>query len=97
LRLRRPSNFQKEYPMNKLVAAAVLAATFAAAPAMAQEVRISVAGKTQEQLQAEVAYAARAVCVKEVQDESFRLYAFSRCMKDTLESMEPQLARLAQR
>ncbi|MFC3080126.1 hypothetical protein ACFODL_18650 [Phenylobacterium terrae] len=83
--------------MNKLIAAAALAATFAAAPAFAQEIRISVAGKSQEQLQAEVAYAARTVCVKEVQDESFRLYAFSRCMKDTLESMQPQLQQLAQR
>lgn len=83
--------------MNKLIAAAVLAATFAAAPALAQEVRIPVAGKSQAQLQAEVTYAARTVCVKEVQDESFRLYAFSRCMRDTLDSMEPQLQRLAQR
>ncbi|HEX2558581.1 hypothetical protein [Phenylobacterium sp.] len=83
--------------MNKLIAAAALAATFVTAPAFAQEIRIPVAGKSQEQLQTEVTYAARSVCVKEVQDESFRLYAFSRCMKETLESMEPQLQRLAQR
>lgn len=89
--------FQKGIDMNKLIAAAALAATFVTAPAFAQEIRIPVAGKSQEQLQAEVTFAARTVCVKEVQDESFRLYAFSRCMRDTLESMQPQLQQLAQR
>ena len=81
--------------MIKFVTAAALAAAFVAGPALAEEIRIPVAGKSQAQLQAEIAYAAKQVCFKEIETETLRLSAFSRCMKATLENTQPQLAKLS--
>ena len=79
--------------MIKLVTAAALAA-FVAGPALAEEIRIPVAGKSQAQLQEEISWAARQVCHKEIETESLRLSSFARCMRATLENTQPQLARL---
>ncbi|HEY9216460.1 MAG TPA: hypothetical protein VIO94_00315 [Phenylobacterium sp.] len=82
--------------MIKFVTVAAFAA-LVAAPAMAEEIRVPVSGKTQEQLQADIRYAARQVCFKEISTETMQLSAFTRCMKGTLESTQPQLARLSLR
>jgi hypothetical protein len=79
--------------MIRIATAAALAA-LVAGPALAQEVRISVTGKSQAQVQAEVRYAARQVCHRQIETETLRLAAFARCMQQTLENTESQLARI---
>ncbi|MFN3523889.1 MAG: hypothetical protein ACK4YQ_16710 [Phenylobacterium sp.] len=71
--------------MVRFVALAALAAAAVAAPASAQEVRVSLASKTPEQIEADVAAAARAVCLRATATESFRIQAYGRCVKDTKE------------
>jgi uncharacterized metal-binding protein len=70
--------------MVRFIALAALAAAAVAAPASAQEVRVSLASKTPEQIQADVASAARSVCLRATATESFRIQAYDRCVKDTV-------------
>lgn len=82
--------------MIKFVTVAALAA-FAAGPAFAEEIRVSVAGKTQAQLQAEIVSAAREVCGKASGHDALWSWTFASCMRDALNRTEPQLARLSLR
>lgn len=76
--------------MIRFVTVAALAA-FAAAPAHANEVRVSLAGKTEAQIQADVTSAARKVCLRATDRESFRLSAYGRCVQDTVQSALEQI------
>jgi len=69
--------------MVRFIALAAVAAAIAA-PASAQEVRVSLASKTPEQIQSDVAAAARSVCLRATSTESFRIQAYGRCVKDTV-------------
>jgi hypothetical protein len=68
--------------MIKLIALAAVT-LLAAAPANAQGVRVSLAGKSVEQIQSDIGSAARTVCWRETQLETFRLDANARCIKAT--------------
>lgn len=63
-----------------LTAVAALAVT---APAQAGSVKVALAGKSQAQIEADVAKAARTVCFRETRNETLVMDAFSRCVKAT--------------
>lgn len=66
-------------------------AALAAGAAQAQPVRVSLVGKSTDQIQADLASAARRVCLNETQSETLRLAAFSRCYKATLKTATASL------
>ncbi|HVI33318.1 hypothetical protein [Phenylobacterium sp.] len=72
-----------------LAAAALLVA---AAPAAAKTVRISTAGKTAEQVQAEVTKAARSLCLRETFGASFPVDIHRACVRNTVEATMKQFA-----
>jgi hypothetical protein len=77
----------------------------AAAPASAEGVRVSLTGKSAEQIQADIGSAARSVCWRETQLETFRVDANARCVKATTKAALAKIsgtevasnAKLAQR
>lgn len=69
--------------MIRTIALSVVAAIAITAPAHAQSVRVSLAGKTDAQIEAEVAKAARNVCIRATRSETLALDAMSRCVKAT--------------
>ena len=60
-------------------------AAFAASSASASEVRVSLVGKSAEQINADILDAARTVCAKDVADETMILGAYGRCVKATMQ------------
>ena len=85
--------------MIRTIAIAAIAAAVAS-PALAQEIRVPVAGKSSVELQTEVETAVRRLCLRAVEGETLKLQAFGRCVDSTLEATlakidEPQ--RLAAR
>jgi len=72
-----------------LAAAALLVA---AAPAAAKTVRISTAGKTADQVQAEVTKAARSLCLRETFGASFPVDIHRACVRNTVEATMKQFA-----
>ena len=71
--------------MIRIVTLAAAAVTLIAAPASAADsIRISTAGKTAEQLRAEVQTAARKLCAREIEGSSFPTYEMDACMRLTL-------------
>lgn len=86
--------------MIRILTAAAVAA-LVAAPAYAQSVHISTAGKTPEQLRTEIVRAANRLCTVETQGASFPIQANEACIKHTVattlaQSKNPALL-LAQR
>lgn len=73
-----------------LTAAAVVAF---AAPASATEIRVSLSGKSAAQIDADVARAARTVCLKATAGETLVGDAYSRCFRATLKTAQAQLAQ----
>ncbi len=57
------------------------AATLIAAPAAAQSMRISLAGKSAEQIHADISSAAKTVCARAVAGSSFEREAYASCYK----------------
>jgi hypothetical protein len=79
------------------IAAAV---AFIAAPASAQTMRIAVAGKSVEQLQADIAQAAKRVCSRATIGASFPREMYASCYKHAIadavaQSNDPALAAAA--
>jgi hypothetical protein len=72
------------------VAAFAVAAPAAAAPAA--QVRISLTGKSAAQIDAEIAQAARSVCLRETAFESLMNDAYGRCVRATLKTAQAKLA-----
>lgn len=83
--------------MIRMMTLAAVAALTAGA-AQAQPVRVSLVGKSADQIQADLALATRRVCLNETQSETLRLAAYSRCYKATLKTATDALqgARIAQ-
>ena len=67
--------------LTALTAVAALAVT---APAQAGSVKVPLAGKSQAQVEADVAKAARNVCFRATRNETLALDAYSRCVKATV-------------
>jgi len=72
-------------PMIRIVTLAAAAATLIAAPASAADsIRVSTAGKSAEQVRAEVHSAARKLCAREIEGSSFPTYEMDACMRLTV-------------
>lgn len=69
--------------MIRTLALAAVAFVAFTASAQASSVRVPLVGKSADQVQLEVAKAARAVCFRETRSETLVLDAFNRCVKDT--------------
>jgi hypothetical protein len=78
--------------MIRTIVLSAVAAIAITAPAQAQSVRISLVGKTEAQIQADVQRAARAVCFKATRSETLALEAFGRCVKATTATTNTKLA-----
>lgn len=78
--------------MMKLMTLAALA-TLALAPAAnaAEGVRVSIVGKSSEQIHADIVAAAKKVCARATTGETFFLDAFGRCVKGTVNTALEQL------
>jgi hypothetical protein len=72
--------------MNRIFIAAACAAALVAGPAAAETVRISTAGKSTAQVQAEVVKAAKDLCAAESVGASFPLSYYKNCVKITVAS-----------
>ena len=77
--------------------AAALVAALVAAPAAAQSIRVPAAGKSPEQLHADIVKAARSVCRLATMGASFPNEEMNRCVKSTVtatvsQSGDPALA-----
>ena len=95
--------------MIRILTLAAAAAVLVAAPASAQSIRVSTAGKTAEQLHSDIAAAAHKVCVRELaMGVTFPQDELARCVKATVaatvtQAHDPALSevvaktRLAQR
>ncbi|MBA4793580.1 hypothetical protein [Phenylobacterium sp.] len=71
----------------RIAALALVAAASVSAPAFAAEgVKVSLSGKSAEQVHAEIVGAARTVCLRETTHETFRQSAQARCVKSTVEA-----------
>lgn len=69
--------------MIRILALTAVAALAVTAPAQAGSVRVPLAGKSQAQVETEVAKAARTVCFRATRTETLVMDAFARCVKDT--------------
>ncbi|CAN5763686.1 hypothetical protein BH11PSE1_BH11PSE1_10870 [soil metagenome] len=69
-------------------------AAFAASSASATEVRVSLVGKSAEQISADILDAARTVCARDVVGESMILGAYGRCVRATVQVTQQKLAAL---
>lgn len=77
--------------MLRTITLAAIAAASLASAAQAQEIRVAVAGKSAQQLHADIVSAARNVCRKATAQETFVLDAMSRCTTATVKNTLAQL------
>ena len=70
--------------MIRILTLAAAAAALLAAPASAQSIHVSTAGKTPEQLHADITKAARSLCGQLVVGATFPHEEFASCMKVTV-------------
>lgn len=82
--------------MIKSAALAALAVFAIAAPASASEIRVSVAGKSVAQLNAEIDVAARTVCKRDTAGTAMFATAFRSCYRASLADAKGQLRQYAQ-
>jgi hypothetical protein len=78
--------------MIRILTLAAAAALALAAPASAKSIRIATAGKSTEQVQAEVTKAARSLCLRESIGASFPADVHRSCVKHTVSNTMQQLA-----
>lgn len=76
--------------MTRFAAAFVAVAAFAASSANAQEVRVSLAGKSVDQIQAELLNASRQVC-RDVPATTLIVGSYGRCVRETFKAARAQL------
>jgi len=83
--------------MLRIATLAAVAAVLGAAPASAESIRISTAGKTPEQVKAEVAKAAAELCRAEVGDATLAYYMQRPCIRGTVSAAlkSPAATRMA--
>lgn len=77
--------------MIRIVTLAAVVVAFAA-PASAHQVRVPLAGKSAAQIDADVARAARTVCLRETAGETLRTDAYGRCVSATVKVAQAKLA-----
>ena len=78
--------------MIRILTLAAAATVLVAGPASAQTIRIAVAGKSTEQLNAEIAKAATTVCRKATAAETMQLEAYVTCVRVATKDAKAQLA-----
>ena len=80
--------------MIRFVTLAAVAAFAVAAPASAApaQVRVSLAGKSAAEIDAEIAKAARSVCLRETAFETLIQDAYGRCVRATVKTAQAKLA-----
>lgn len=87
--------------MIRIITAAAVAAALVAGPAAAQSVKVAVAGRSADQVSADVTTAARKVCRAAIVGATFPHEMYDACIKATLKNAQAQLAetniKLAQR
>ena len=76
--------------MLRFVTLAAVAAALVAGPASAQSIRIATAGKSPDQLKAEIHKAAVRVCDAETRDSLLSYYMQSPCVKATVKAAVEQ-------
>ena len=86
--------------MKRIVTLAAFAALAVASSAQAQSIRVPVAGKSAQQVHADIVMAARSVCHRATADESLMLDAYTRCLSATVKASlaqlgAPQVAQLS--
>ncbi|HPA40249.1 MAG TPA: hypothetical protein PLV04_16000 [Phenylobacterium sp.] len=86
--------------MKRIVTLAAFAALAVASSAQAQSIRVPVAGKSAQQVHADIVMAARSVCHRATADESLMLDAYTRCLSATVKASvaqlgDPQVAQLS--
>lgn len=64
---------------------------FAATSANASEIRVSLVGKSAEQIQADILSASRTVCMRDVPASPLVMGAYGRCVRETLKAAQAQL------
>jgi hypothetical protein len=77
--------------MVRLVALAAVAA-FAASSANASEIRVSLVGKSADQIQSDLLSASRQVCMREAPSSPLIVGAYGRCVRETLAAAKAQLS-----
>jgi hypothetical protein len=82
--------------MLRIVTLAAVAAVLGAAPASAESIRIATAGKTPDQVKAEVVKAAAELCRAEVGDATLAHYMQGSCIRATVSAAlsSPEAARM---
>lgn len=76
--------------MIRFVALAAVAA-FAASSAQASEIRVSLVGKSADQIQADLLSASRQVCMHDAPSSPLVLGSYGRCVRDTVKAAQGQL------
>lgn len=75
----------------KSAAIAALVSTLVAGPALAGEVRVTIAGKTTEQLHTEIVQAASKVCWDDARGQSLAVYVYPECVRRSVNAAVAQL------
>ena len=81
--------------MIRNIALAATAALLVAAPAGAESIHISIAGKSAEQVKTEIYRAARTVCVAESYDGFFPMDTYRACFDDTVKAALEQSRQIS--
>lgn len=76
--------------MIRFVALAAVAA-FAASSANASEIRVSLMGKSADQIQADLLSASRQVCMRDAPSSPLVVGSFGRCVRDTFKAAQARL------
>jgi hypothetical protein len=82
--------------MIRILTAAAAVAALIASPAAAKSIHVPVAGKSVEQVRADVAKAAKTVCFHATANATFPQQEMAACMKATVASAMAQLDKSAQ-
>jgi hypothetical protein len=81
--------------MIKLMTLAAVAAIAVAAPASASEIRVSLTGKSAEQINTEIRVAAHTVCMRDTASDPLFHSAYGSCVRATLKAAKDKLQDLA--
>jgi hypothetical protein len=76
--------------MIRFVALAAVVA-FAASSANASEIRVSLAGKSADQIQTDLLSASRQVCMRDLPSSPLIVGSYGRCVRDTFKAAQAQL------
>lgn len=77
--------------MNRLIFVAAAAVIFAPPAAQAHEVRVSLAGKSAEQIHTEIVQAASEVCWAQHRRDDLRAYTYPHCIRASVKNAVAQI------